>query len=426
MVIARRKVALPMPGIRIAPGIAFYLSVSILVSLNAAAGAPIPLWTHYEAEWHLSPITITIVYGVYALTLLAALLTVGSLSDHVGRRPVILAGLVLDAVAMVVFVLAGGLGALLIARMIQGLATGTGLAAVGAAMVDLDRKRGTLANGIASLGGFALGALGSSVLVEYAPAPTRVVYIVLLAMFLTQSLGVTFMAETSPSRPGALASLRPNVKLPRPALWPFVVAVPILIATWGLSGFYASLGPALVKLVTGSKSIVAVSLATPVYCSVAAAAVVLVRNFSPSKAIRGGSAAMLLGVTVTLLGITGSSSALFFLGTAVAGAGFGSSFQGVLRTVLPCAEANERAGLLSAIYIVAYLGLSVPVVIAGVVINHGATLVHTSEGFAGVVILLATLALAALVVRRPKREGQPQQVAGPDEVMARAGCLEAH
>src|SRR5579862_2425655 len=297
----------PMRRMRIAPGVAFYLSVSILLSLNAAAGAPIPLWTHYEAEWHLSAITITIVYGVYALTLLAALLTVGSLSDHVGRRPVILASLVLDAVAMAVFALAGGLNALLIARMIQGLATGTGIAAVGAAMIDLDRKRGTLANGIASFGGFALGTLGSSVLVEYVPAPTRIVYLVLFATYLSQSLGVSFMAETTPPRAGALASLRPNVKLPRPARWPFLVAVPILVATWELNGFYGSLGPALLRLVTGSKSIVVVSLATPVYVGAAAVAVLLARNVAPAGVIRGGTAAMLFGVAVTLLGITATS-----------------------------------------------------------------------------------------------------------------------
>lgn len=105
---------------------------------------------------------------------------------------------------------------------------------------------------------------------------------------------------------------------------------------------------------------------------------------------------------------------------------FGTSFQGALRTVLPRAEAHERAGLLFAIYIVSYLGLSVPVVIAGVVINHGTTLVHTSEGFAGVVILLSALALAALVVRRTKPGRQAPQVARPDDVMARAGCLEAY
>jgi len=413
------------PRARIAPGIAFFLLVSILLSFLSAASALTPLWAHYQAEWHLSPITVTIVFGVYALALLAALLTVGSLSDHVGRRPVILAALVLEAVAMAVFASAGGLSALVTARIIQGLATGTVLGALGAAVIDLDKQRGTRANAVAGLGGFALGALGSSVLVEYVPEPTRVVFLVLLGIFLIQGLGVSLMAETSSPRPGALASLRPNVALPRPARTPFLVAVPILIATWGLSGFYASLGPALVRLVAGSNSIVVGSLAVPAFSGVAAVAVVFVRNLAPADVMRGGSAAVLLGVAVTLLGITQTSSALFFLGTAVAGAGFGASFQGAIRTVLPCAEAHERAGVLSVIYIVSYVGLSVPVVIAGVVITHGATVVHTSEGFASAVILLSAVPLAELVVRRARPARQAPEFAGPDDVMARAGCLEA-
>ena len=411
-----------MTQIRISRGAAFSLLVSILFSFLAAGSALTPLWAHYETEWNLSPISVTIAFGVYAVALMAALLTVGSLSDHVGRRPVIIAALLVDAVAMAVFASAGGLGALLVGRILQGFATGAALGAVGAAVIDIDKERGTRANGYAGLGGFALGALGSSLLVAYAPAPTRAVYLLLLVIFLIQSLGVALMAETTTSRPGALASLRPNVTLPRSARGPFLLTVPILVATWGLSGFFASLGPALIRLVAGSNSIVVGSLAVTAFSGVAALAVVFTRKFAPDDLMLGGSVAVLLGVTATLLGIIEASTILYFVGAAVAGGGFGASFQGAIRTVLPCAEARDRAGLLSAIYIVSYLGLSVPAVIAAVIINGGATVVHTSEGFAGIVIAVSALPLAALVARRPKPR---EQFAGGDEVMARAGCLEA-
>src|ERR1700754_565625 len=88
--------------------VAFYLLASIVVFFLAGSSAPTPLYAVYQAEWGFSPITTTIVFGVYALAVLAALLTVGSLSDHIGRRPVLLAALALQAAVMVVFATAEG------------------------------------------------------------------------------------------------------------------------------------------------------------------------------------------------------------------------------------------------------------------------------------------------------------------------------
>ena len=103
---------------------ALVLLASLIVSLLAASSAPTPLYAIYQQHWGFSPITTTIVYGVYALTVLASLLTLGRLSDYVGRRPVLLTALAVQVVAMAVFATAGGVGGLLIARVIQGLSTG--------------------------------------------------------------------------------------------------------------------------------------------------------------------------------------------------------------------------------------------------------------------------------------------------------------
>jgi MFS family permease len=113
------------------------------------------------------------VFGVYALAVLVSALTFGKLSDHIGRRPVLLTGPALQALAMVLFATAGGLGTLLDAKIVQGVATGAALAAAGAAMLDLDQRRGALANSSAPGAGTAVGVLVSALAVQYLPAPTH-------------------------------------------------------------------------------------------------------------------------------------------------------------------------------------------------------------------------------------------------------------
>src|SRR5690242_14377314 len=99
----------------------------MLAALLAASSVPSPLYPVFQDQWHFSDVTLTSVFAIYAITLLAALLTVGSISDHIGRRPTLLAALVLEIVAMLLFAGAEGTGWLFAARALQGIATGTAM-----------------------------------------------------------------------------------------------------------------------------------------------------------------------------------------------------------------------------------------------------------------------------------------------------------
>jgi MFS family permease len=132
----RRRLQLPTT-------VAFTLLVSIVVSFLAGSSAPTPLYGVYQSAWGFSPLTITVVFGIYAVAVLVALLTAGTLSDHVGRRPVLVVALLLQGAAMVIFATAGGVPALLVARVVQGLSTGAAVGAVGAGLLDLDKTKGT-------------------------------------------------------------------------------------------------------------------------------------------------------------------------------------------------------------------------------------------------------------------------------------------
>lgn len=376
---------------------ALLLLASLIVSLLASSSAPTPLYALYQAGWGFSSITTTVVFGVYALSVLAALLTLGKVSDHVGRRPVLLTTLAVQAAAMVVFANADGVSALLVARVVQGLATGAALGAIGAAMLDVDPRRGMLANAVSPGMGTATGALVSALAVRYLPAPTHLIYLVLLGVFAVQTLGVGLMRETVSRTPGAWASLQPEIRLPRTIRGPVLAASPVLFAVWALAGLYGALGPALVSTLTGSHSVVLGGLSLFLLAGVAAVTVVVLRRAQPRTVMLTGILALVIGVVVTLVALSATSLAVFFAGTVISGVGFGSGFQGGIRTVVPLAAAHERSGVLSLLYVVSYLGMGVPAVVAGFLTVHGAGLIGAAREYGAALIVLAVLALVGLL-----------------------------
>ncbi|MBQ0901608.1 MFS transporter [Micromonospora sp. U21] len=385
---------------RLSPRASLLLLASILVSFLAASAAPTPLYGIYQERWHFSPVTTTVVFAVYALAVLASLLTFGKLSDHVGRRPVLAVAIVVQMVSLVVFVFANGVPTLLAARLVQGLAAGAATGAVGAAMLDIDRARGTLANSIAPGIGTGSGALLSALLIQFLPAPTRLVYVVLLVILLIQAVAVALMPETVTRMPGARRSLRPDIKLPHSVRQPVLVVVPVLFAVWALAGFFGALGPALVRALMNT-SIVVGGLVLFVFALFGSIAVLVLRNTAARTVILTGIAALILGMVVTLVSVMAESVPGFFVGLALGGVGFGGGFQGSLKMIMPLVEAHERASVLSLLYVVCYVGFGLPTVIAGFLVVYGGGVPRTADEYSVAVILLALVALFG--VRRATR-----------------------
>lgn len=372
----------------------FYLLASITVSFLAGASAPTPLYALYQAQWGFSPITVTIIFGIYAISVLTALLFVGRLSDHLGRRPVLIAAITAQMATMVIFARASGVGDLVVARIIQGLATGAALGAVGAGMIDLNKQRGATANAVAPAFGTATGAMLSGFLVQYLPAPTHLVYAVLCAIFVLQGIGVTLMADTIAPAPGALASLKPQLNLPAAARGPLLLALPVLVASWALAGFYGSLGPMLVRGMLGVGSPLLGGLALFVLAASAGVAVLVLQHREPRVLMTFGASMLAVGVGVAVWSLPHHAIAVFFAGTSVAGMGFGTGFQGAVRSIVPFAAPHERAGVLSIVFVFSYLSMGVPAIAAGALVARHGNIVGTGEEF-GVVVM--TLALAAVL-----------------------------
>jgi MFS family permease len=391
---------------------AFALLTSVIVTLLASSSAPTPLYATYQARWGFSPEAVTVVFGVYAVAVLVSLLVLGPLSDHIGRRPVLIAALVAQAGVMLLFATASGLDVLLLARVLQGLATGAAVAAIGAALVDLHPGRGPVANAAGAMAGTATGALFSALLVQLLPAPTQLVYLVLLVLFLLQAIGVRRIPETSSRVPGAVRSLRPTLALPGRVRGAVGIAAPSLIAVWALGGFYASLGPSLAAHVDGSNSTILGGASLFVLAGSGALTVLLFHRTAARTFSLAGTGLIILGVALILAAVPIHSGILFFAATVIAGAGFGAGFQGGLRTIVERAGAEERAGVIAVVYVISYLALGLPAIGAGVLVVH-TTVTHAAVLFGLGVIALAASTIGGLLVNA--RRTRPRQTSKPTD-----------
>jgi len=408
---ARRPRLRGRGGHRLSGRPAVFVLASLIVALLASSAAPTPLYAIYQTQWHFTPITTTVVFGVYAVAVLAGLLTMGKLSDHVGRRPVLLTAIAVHAGSLVIFATATGVPELLSARVVQGLSTGAALGAIGAAMLDMDRELGTFANAVAPGMGTASGAIFSALAVRFLPDPTHLIYLALIGVLALQAIAIAAMRETVSRAPGALASLRPEITLPRAVRAPVLTAVPVLFAVWALAGLYGALGPALVHALTGSGNVVLGGLSLFVLAASAVVAIIVLRRAPARTVMLAGILTLVTGVTVTVTAVSVGSVTLFFAGSVIAGAGFGSGFQGSIRTVVPLAAAHQRAGLVSLLYVVSYLGLGVPAVLAGFGVVHGGGLIDTARYYGAAVIALAALALFGLLKNRPALQSRASEPA---------------
>jgi MFS family permease len=385
---------------------AFAAMTAIFVLFAAAASAPSPLYVVYQKEWGFSATTLTVIFAVYVFALIGSLLTIGALSDHIGRRPVLAGAVALEALALVLFLTASDITGLIAARVVQGIATGAAFSTLGATLIDLNPPhspgRAGLVNGVAPISGLALGALGCGVLVQFGPAPTHLVFALLLVGAGFAAVAVALMPETSTRRPGAIASLAPLLGIPARLRADVFALVPIIVASWALGGLYLSLGPSVAASIFGLRNHVVGGLVITLLCGAGALTAYALRTW-PVKPVLVISAVLLAaGTALTFAGVEAHTVALAAAGTVVAGVGFGGSALASFGTLARLATPNERSELFAVALVIAYLAFSLPAVAAGFATTsfglHATTVVY-SLGVAA----LGLVALAVQGIRSARR-----------------------
>jgi MFS family permease len=385
---------------------AYALMASIIGLALFASGTPSPLYEIYRTLWGFSPVVLTLVYATYAVGVLASLLLAGPVSDQVGRRPVLIVSLATLMLATVVFMGAGSVAWLFAARAIQGVATGLALGAASAALLDLHPRRDAsavgLANGVASAGGMGLGVLVSALIVEVLPAPRVLPYVAAFVLFAIAFAGALLMPETVTSRSRLrIAPQRPKVP---PAVRPaFLLAALGVISSWSIAGVFLSLGPQLSAVLFHSTDHLVAGTSVFALAVPAALAQIAFRRTAPWRGAALGSVTLATGMLTIVAATSTGSGALYLVGSVVGGAGFGVAFLGALRALSVAIPAEHRGAVMSAFYVVAYLSLSLPAILAGV-LDTPLGLRPTFEIF-GTVIAALALGVALQAWRtRPQRE----------------------
>lgn len=380
----------------------FLLLAATFALFIAAASAPSPLYSVFQSQWHFSTIILTVIFAMYAFALLASLLFFGSLSDYIGRRPVLLGALVIESVSMVMFAEARSVSWLIAARILQGLATGIATAVISAGLIDTEPKNraglASLLSTIVPIASLGVGALFTGLLVQYAIWPTHLVFWILCVSSIVIGLGVLMMPEAVIRKPGWQHTFMPTVLIPRAARESFIAGSCSLVASWTLVGLYLSLAPSMVAELTHGQDHVVGSLIILALTGSGAVSSTLLRSQADKRLIAFGTIIASFGLSMSIYSVTVLSVTGFFVGTIVTGVGFGPVLTGAFRSIMRHAPSDQRAGLAAAVYVVSYLALGIPTIVAGfAAVGFGLHLTFLLYGVGVIILYLLALALSKLL-----------------------------
>ncbi len=386
-------------------GRAFWSVAYALAVISMGTTLPSPLYAVYQGDWHFSAGTLTVVFAAFIAGVIVALVFLAGLSDALGRRRVLLQALALAAISALVFALAPRVMWLLVARALVGLATGVATGAAVAALDELhpdgDRRRASLVSTVSNVSGFAVGPLLAGLLVQYGPRPTLLVWVVYLALLVPAFLGVWAIPETALLASGL--SVRPHIGVAPGLRVPFALAATVVFCAFAGSGLYTALAS---SVVTGLLHMCNRAIGGAIVFALlgtSAVAQVALRRLPDRQAMGGGLVILVGGLTVLTVAVRDESFVVFLVSAVCVGLGHGLAFRGSLAFVTRLPPPTGREGMVAGYFVVAYLGLGVPVLGVGLAserIGFGAA----ADAFTGVLGALA-LGAAMAIARSTRRRG---------------------
>ncbi|MBK0392607.1 MFS transporter [Ramlibacter algicola] len=390
-------------GLPPALGTAFRSAVVSLVVAFAAAAAPIPLYNIYRAEDGLTNANISMAVVTYSIGTIAALLLLGRLSNHLGRRHAAIASLGVILLGSLLLLAVHDIETLLAGRFLVGVGTGLASSSLSAYIVDAaPGKPEWLASVASSQGpmlGLTIGAIASGALVEFGAWPRDLIYLVCVGCLLLSAGLIAFSPETATPTPGAWHSLRPCVRIPARVKPLLPVAAAVFLATWSTGAFYQAFVPALVEDQLHTRSPLILGLVFAAYMTPSVLGAPIGGRFTSAVAQRIGMIIFLAGMMGIITAIVAGTLVLFIIATIVAGAGQGIAISAAIRGLLHGGAPADRAPIFSAIYLLCYSGAAFPSLISGRLSNTF-SLPQIALGYGGLAIV-ATL-ITVLGARNPR------------------------
>ena len=386
----------------------YWASTVIVLLLLWASSAPSVLYPLWAAEWGFSPLIQTSVYSCYPVALIVVLLVGGGISDRIGRRKAMLAGMAVIALACLLLAAAQGLGWLYAGRILQGLGTGLAIGASNAAIIESEpvgnTARAAATITIASAGGLILGPILTGTLVRFAPFPLHLGLGVLLALILGSL--VLLVAVRDAGGPTARVRQpdrwRPQaIRVPR-SLWPmFAVSALAVTAAYASGALALSLGAQMARELVATSDALVIGLLLAVTPLGIIGVAVGVRRIRPVGAMLAGGLVTTAGLTCLPLTAATGQLWLFIVALALCGLGQGLLTLGGLGLATGYAPAGRRGQTLSAVYLVAYLGQAVTAVAVGLLATR--LDLHQALYVFAPLMILACLLSSALALREIRR-----------------------
>lgn len=346
---------------------AYPLIITLLATSLGVSGAPAPLYGLYVERWHLTPITTTLVFAVYAVAALGAVLVAGTASDRFGRKPLLVAAAVGMLVGLVIFMFAGGVAALFVARFIHGAAVGTAVVVGSAALLDLKPEHGARTGhltGIMFNVGIAVTILAAALLAQFGPHPFVTPYVAVAVVILALLLGVLALVEPHAARgqkpfrvarPAVPASIRTD-------FWFSALGV---MAAWSVLGVYLSLFPSFAGRQTHIHNLVFGGVVVAAMAGSGAVAQAVGGGLAAKRAAVVGDFGTAFALLFSVVALDTGHATLVVLAAVVMGLSFGLAFGGSLRHLGQVVPAAQRGEVMSAYYVLAYTAMAVPTILAG-------------------------------------------------------------
>jgi MFS family permease len=384
---------------------AFWVVAFVFLAVMALGTAPSPLYGLYRDRDGFSLFMVTVIYAVYAVGVIGALLLAGHLSDLYGRRRLLLISLGVAIASAVVFVASQSLAGLLIARLVNGISIGIVASTATAYLADLHAigrpqapaATAQLTASAVNVGGLGVGALAAGLLAAWVAHPLTTPYLVLLGALVLGTIGVAFAPETRES-PTPRPRYRPQrLSVPQADRSRYFAAALSTFVAFAANGLFAGLAGLFLAQELDHPSLALAGGALCVVFGAGVAAQFLTATWSITRELAAGMAAIVIGIGLAVLAVwlRSPSLALFIAGGALIGAGSGAIFRGAIGTVMSISPPERIAESLTGVFLSAYVGISLPVVGAGIALARDVSPKLTLLGFA----VAVTLGIAASAIK---------------------------
>lgn len=402
------------PG-RVSHHVGFWFAAVAFTVLMAFGTAPTPLWPLYAGRDGLRPTTVTVAFAMLVVGAGAGFLTLGHLSDRLGRRRIVVPALVFAIAAALLMAADPGVAGLLTGRLLDGVGVGLMSSTATAYLHDLYLQEHpgrphsavpSLVSSMATLGGLALGPPAAGAVAQWLPDPlvtTQAVFAVAMIACLGLVLATPETVDVD-SRAGQASrrfGLRPGSGID------FMAVAGAGFVSFAVLGLISAVGSLVLRTELHNSSYFVAGLAPFLMFGAAAAGLLSIRRLDWRQTLVAGAVVLPAGLVAVAWSVTRPALAVYLIALIIAGAGAGALFKGAVGRSAALALPASRAGVLAVFFVVSYVGMGLPPVLFSVVAGRlGMSRALVAFAVALAVLGTAAVLLAVVRVRRAARRAR--------------------